>query len=113
MELDDLIHAIESLRDAVESPLNSNDIDWPNFANQLARGLNLLYERTGDESALSESIHFQRQAIAHKTLHHSHPSRPTLIGNLGMLLIGSYNATGQIEDLEGAINAYREAVQLG
>jgi len=113
LELDDLDHAIECLRDAVQSPLNSNDIDWPSFANQLARGLKLRYERTGDGSALNESIRFQRQAIKHKTLHHSHPSRPGFIGNLAALLMGSYKETGQIEDLEAAIKVYREAVNLG
>ncbi|KAH7174990.1 CHAT domain-containing protein [Fusarium flagelliforme] len=113
MELDDLDHAIECLRDAVKSPLNSNDIDWPGFANQLARGLKLRYDRTGDESALNESIHFQRQAIEHKTLHHSHPSRPGFIGNLGVLLMESYKETGHIKDLEAAIKLYREAIKLG
>ncbi|PNP73769.1 hypothetical protein FNYG_12959 [Fusarium nygamai] len=113
MDLDGLNYAVECLKRAVECPLNRNAADWPTYANKLAEGLSLCYQRTGDKRTLDESLRFQRQAINHKTLHRDHPIRRGLLCNLGTLLYDSYSEGGQIEELVGGIKAFREAVELG
>ncbi|KAF5724673.1 TPR domain-containing protein [Fusarium mundagurra] len=113
MDLDSLNDAVECLKRAVESPLNRNDSDWPSFADYLARGLSLRYQRTGDKRDLDESVCFQRRGIDHKTFHRDHPNRAVLLNNLGELFYDSYWEGGQIGELVSGIKAFRGAVELG
>ncbi|KAF9770883.1 hypothetical protein IL306_011501, partial [Fusarium sp. DS 682] len=94
---------IEAL--AAETGIDKEDI--PNLVSKLAKGPYERYTQTGSRGDISEAIDWAKLGV-----HLAKEGDPLLtqwLNNLGVFLASRYKLTGEMDDLEEAIETARQA----
>ncbi|TDB88973.1 CHAT domain-containing protein [Actinomadura sp. KC216] len=106
-DLDSLTAAIQVSRDAV-AILPTGHPDRPPMASNLGVVLVLMAERGRTQGDLDEAIALHAEAARNAR----HPERAAFLSNLGTAHSVMFSATGRLEHLNAAIDAFQQAVTL-
>ena len=112
--LEDLEQAIEAHQHALQG-MPTNSAYLPAILNNLGSALREHYESTGILEDLEQAIEVHQRALQYISVDQSglfdQPGLLSRFNNLGLAMRARYERTGQLEDLEQAIEAFQKAVQ--